>query len=55
MASTMHVLCARAKDLWPFDAKLPATCSSMLTLLRVALTLTPPPGPCPPTRSIAYT
>lgn len=39
MASTLHVLCARAKDLWPFDAKLPATCSSMLTLLRVALAL----------------
>lgn len=35
MASTLHVLCALAKDLWPFDAQLPATCSSMLTLLRV--------------------
>lgn len=28
-------MCALAKDLWPFDAKLPATCSSMLTLLRL--------------------
>lgn len=30
-------MCALAKDLWPFDAKLPATCSSMLTLLPVPL------------------
>lgn len=35
-----HAACfmrALAKDLWPFDAKLPATCSSMLTLLPVPL------------------